>query len=259
MLRCADDAAIASGDPLQLASFPLVPYSNRIAGGTFDWQEQKFELKRNFDPEPHAIHGVGWQMPWVVTEQSETHCVLTFQHDGDSRWHWPFSAKQTFALTENALVLELETVNLHHAPTPLAFGHHPYFDQHGAYLAFEANQIYLSASDGLPTERVIPAGDFDFSKGEAVKGRNIDNCYSGWRGEARIVWKNRSLGLVITSDMPAAVVYIPPDSDAFCFEPVPHVNDALNRPEDRPAMPVIAPGSSFCSTITMTAIAAEQI
>lgn len=259
MLRRADNAAIASGDPLRFASFPLVPFSNRIADGKFDWQGEQIEIDPNFAPEPHAIHGVGWKMPWEISEQSETRCVLSYDHKADSRWHWPFSATQTITLCEDSLEIGLEAVNLCNKPTPLAFGHHPYFDQHSAYLAFEAAQVFILGADGLPTHSDAPSGQFDFSHGERVEGNDIDHCYGGWTGEARIIWQSRPLGLVITSNMPAAVVYIPKGGDAFCFEPVPHINNALNRPNDEPSMPVIQPGGSYRSTITMAAIIAEQI
>ena len=259
MLRRADDAAIASGDPLQFASFPLVPFSNRIAKGKLDWQGVRIEIDPNFAPEPHAIHGVGWKMPWEVSELSETHCILSFNHKADSRWPWPFSATQTFTLSEYTLELALEAVNLCDKPRPLAFGYHPYFDQSSAYLTFDAERVFMSDTDGLPTDSVAPTGALDFSKGERVEGHDIDHCYAGWNGKARIVWQDRALGLVVTSSMPAAVVYIPPGGNAFCFEPVPHINNALNRPGDEPTMPVIQPGRSYRSTIKMTAIAAEQI
>lgn len=259
MLRRTDDAAIASGDPLRLASFPLVPFSNRIADGKFDWRGDAFQIEPNFPPEPHAIHGVGWKIPWRVSEQLEAHCVLSLLHKADRSWHWPFSAKQTVTVSENTLKIVLEAVNLCVEPTPLAFGHHPYFDQHDAYLAFNADQVFISDADGLPTHSETPSGAFDFSKGKRVEGHDIDHCYGGWNGEARIIWRGRPLGLVITSNMAAAVVYIPERGDAFCFEPVPHINDALNRPEAQPAMPVILPGDTYRSTITMTAIAARPI
>lgn len=259
MLRRADDSAIASGDPLRFASFPLVPFSNRIADGSFEWGDEQIKIDPNFAPEPHAIHGVGWEMPWEVSEQSDTRCVLTFHHKANSRWHWPFSATQTIFLTEDTLKIALEAVNLCDEATPLAFGHHPYFDQQNAYLAFEAAQIFMSGADGLPTHSETPSGNFDFSKGECVEGKNIDHCYSGWNNEARIIWQGRPLGLVITSNMPAAVVYIPKGDEAFCFEPVPHINNALNRPNDEPQMPVIQPGSSYRATITLAALAADRV
>src|SRR5258708_3581235 len=59
LLRTASAASLAAADPLGMASFPLVPYSNRIANASFMWEGSAVTLRRNFLPEVHAIHGVG--------------------------------------------------------------------------------------------------------------------------------------------------------------------------------------------------------
>jgi galactose mutarotase-like enzyme len=76
-----------------------------------------------------------------------------------------------------------------------------------------------------------------------------------WDGRARIAWEGRPLELLITSDLPAAVVYIPKGEDRFCFEPVPHCNNALNREDADPPMPVVAPGEEFTAVIRFEAVA----
>jgi aldose 1-epimerase len=256
MLRRADAAAIASGDPLAMASFPLVPFSNRIGYARFMWGGREIELTPNFAPEPHAIHGTGWKEAWAVTERGDSHCLLTLRHDADLLWPWSFEASQRFVLNDGALEIRLSAVNRADQPVPLAFGHHLYFDSGGAQLTFAASSVLMSGDDALPTEAIAPAGQFDFNNGGAVAGRNVDHCYADWDGRARIQWTSRPLALEITADMAAAVVYIPPGGSAFCFEPVPHINNALNRPRDLPAMPIIAPGESFAATIGLQAVKA---
>src|SRR5579863_307743 len=54
MFRAANAASIAARDVFGMASFPLVPYSNRIAQGKFEWNGHLFTLARNFPPEPHS-------------------------------------------------------------------------------------------------------------------------------------------------------------------------------------------------------------
>jgi aldose 1-epimerase len=184
---------------------------------------------------------------------------LTLEHDADDHWPWPFSATQEITLQDNSLDLTLSAVNQADCATPLGFGHHPYFDQDGAYMFFKAERLLLSGDDSLPTLAVPPEGMFDFSAGEPIEGRDIDHCYSGWDGETRIIWEGRDLGVIVRSTLEAAVVYILAGGDAFCFEPVPHVNNALNRPDDRPSMQVIDPGCSYTSCISMTALTAKDI
>jgi aldose 1-epimerase len=253
MLRHADAAAIASGEPLSLASFPLVPFSNRIGYARFTWEGRQIEIARNFAPEPHAIHGVGWKDAWEIVDKGDRHIVLHLHHEADARWPWSFAATQSYHLENGSLTIKLSAANLANEPAPLAFGHHPYFDQEHASLSFVASGVLMNGVDALPTDEVSPEGQFDFRGGGDVHGRDIDHCYAGWDGRARISWAGRPLALEITADMKAAVVYIPKDGSAFCFEPVPHINNAINRPQDLPNMRTISPGASLTNTICLTA------
>jgi aldose 1-epimerase len=255
MLRSASASAIADGNLLGMATFPLVPYSNRIGDGTFLWDGQTIQLAKNFAPEPHAIHGVGWQRAWLVADHGADTVTLTLSHLGDESWPWPFEAEQRIIVSARQLDLILAVRNLANHAAPLAFGHHPYFDQANATLHFAADTVWLSGDDGLPTTPIAPSYRFDFNDGALVEGRDIDRCYAGISGAAQVTWADRPLALEIASSpqLNAAVVYIPKDGDAFCFEPVPHVNNALNLPSAVPAMPVITAGDSFQTKITLRA------
>jgi aldose 1-epimerase len=245
ILRVPDSGAIASGNPLMLASFPLVPYSNRIGNAQFAWNERTVHLTANFAPELHAIHGVGWTSQWRVAAIEPHSCTLAIEHDADDQWPFAFAASQSFELHDGALKITSIAINKSTQPAPLGF------DQQGASLRFKAEAVLMNGPDALPLDAAAPTGQFDFGKGGAVTGRNIDHCYADWDGHAEIRWEDRPLALQMSSDMKAAVVYIPAGGAAFCFEPVPHVNNALNRPDLAPAMPVIQPDASFVSTIVM--------
>jgi aldose 1-epimerase len=256
MLRTASESGIAARNPFATAGFPLVPYSNRIGQGSFEWRGQHMTLARNFPPEPHAIHGVGFERPWQLQTHERDSVELRLSHRPDAAWPWAFDARQRISLTDDLLILEFDAVNLEPQAVPLAFGHHPYFPRAGARLTFHAQGVWLAGDDGLPRELVKPAGPFDFSKGSAVEDADIDHCFTGWNGVAIIAWpdKKQALGITVSRELSSAVVYIRPDLDAFCFEPVAHINNALNRHDRESAMPVIAPGESFEASIRFRAI-----
>jgi len=60
---------------------------------------------------------------------------------------------------------------------------------------------------------------------------DLDNCYDGWSGPARI--RDERLSLRMTSSLQHAVVYTPPNRDFFCVEPVSHVNNALGSDDPK--------------------------
>ena len=50
-------------DLYKLASFPMVPWSNRISGGGFAHQGRFHPMRPNRAGEPYPIHGDGWLQP----------------------------------------------------------------------------------------------------------------------------------------------------------------------------------------------------
>ncbi len=259
MMRSAGAASLAAADPFGLASFPLVPYSNRIGNGRFEWDGQLVSLARNFFPEPHSIHGVGFQRPWSVQSRTADTAVLDLVYRPGSGWPWPFHAQQRISLDDGMLTIEMSAVNLADRAVPLAFGHHPYFPREGATLQFRAQGVWMVGDDGLPSLLVKPFDKFDYSTAMPVTRGDIDHCFTGWDGLARIAWRDqpRALEIAASEELPNAVVCIRSDLDGFCFEPVPHVNNALNRRDRDSAMPVIEPGKAFGASIRFRAVALD--
>jgi aldose 1-epimerase len=256
MMRTASAPDVAARDAFGMGSFPLVPYSNRIGRGQFDWNGQAHRLTPNFAPETHAIHGIGFDRAWAVDNLTAAGVTLSLDHPGGADWPWPFSAEQIVSVSGDSLSIIMRARSHAAIPVPLAFGHHPYFDRAGAQLGFQAERVWMSDRNGLPTHAIAPIANFDFSCITDVADHDVDHCFTGWTGPAQIRWKGRALGLDITASpsLAAAVVYIPPGGTTFCFEPVPHVNNALNMPGVEPAMPIIAPGAQFEAHINFRSV-----
>lgn len=244
-----------SADPLDMASFPLVPYANRIAQGRYGVDGQSYQLPRNFGDHPHSIHGFGWQLPWQVLEQSGQEAWLAHRHAGDAGWPWPYCAQQHVRLNADALDVTLSVRNLGEAPMPCGLGFHPYFALHaGTMLRFRADTLWLSTPDMLP-DRAVPADTLGhWSQGAAVAGDSlIDNAYGGWDGTA-IVDRGDGIRLTLRAqDADHLHLFRPPGGDFFCLEPVSHMPDAINREQ---GMAMLAPGAT--QTLTMT-LAVEEI
>ncbi len=255
LLRGAAPSSLAAADPFGMAAFPLVPYSNRIGNAAFTWDSKVVRLTRNFPPEPHSIHGVGFKRAWRVLDSTSDSALLQFIHKPDAAWPFAFEARQRIVVTANSLSLELSAVNLAGHPAPLAFGHHPYMPWHEAQLQFRAQRVWLTDDEGLPSLSAKPFGKFDYCEPMPVARGNIDHCYSGWDGTARVSWpgKKWTLSLQATEELRHAVVCIRDSQEMLCFEPVPHMNNAINRREPENAMPNIAAGATFRTGIVFSA------
>ncbi len=232
-----------STDPLAMASFPLVPYANRIAEGRFRFGGRDFRLPLNFGDHPHSIHGLGWTAPWTVEAVAQDSVQLTHRHDGGDGWPWAYQAEQHIAVTPDALDMVLTVRNVSEETMPVGLGFHPYFQADAATrLQFDAASLWLSTPDMLPNREVAADTLGNWPEGEPVMGDSlIDNVYGGWSGSATMVRGDGARLVLTASGAPWLHVYRPPHSYDFCLEPVSHMPDAINRPQ---GMDLLEPGGS---------------
>jgi aldose 1-epimerase len=239
VLRSRDDAALAK--PREAASFPLVPYSNRLGYRRFRWHGHDYTTAPNFDGNAmHSLHGVAWRRRWQVESVGATEAALRYQHEPDADWPFAFSVDQRVVLDADALTLHLVVRNNSAAPQPIGLGWHPYFPKRSrSRLHVECTERWDSDPTGLPTRRVAQPGiDAD------VAHLSFDNCFEGWRGAVRI--RDEKLSLKLSSSLPYLVVYTPPQHDYFCVEPVSHVNNAIHMADPLAhGLRSLAPQSSF--------------
>lgn len=232
LLRPASESAIAGTFAPDLGCFPLVPFSNRIAGARFTFRGREIVLPT--DPgSPHCIHGHGWSSHWQAERLSEHAVRLHYRHEPDS-WPWAYEAVQTIALTGSGLAVALELVNLSDEVMPAGIGLHPYFPKPpDTIVATRVETMWESDETILPrTRRALPA-HLRFADGLAMDGIVLDNGFTGWDGFARISWPSLGYRLELRAEGPFGhlIVYAPRDEGYLCLEPVSHMTDAVNRPE----------------------------
>lgn len=252
-LRPASAAALAAGDPSGMANFPLLPFCNRIRDGRFRFMERDIALPANAPPSPHALHGVGWQLPWTVQSHDASAAVLTLAQPAGA-WPWAFAATQRLRLSARGLCLTLEVRNLDQTPMPLGLGFHPYLPQRdSARLRLSSAAMWDSDSALLPTRLLQPPVLAQLREGVAAAELLLDNNFTGWDRHARIDFAAatdapaRSLLLRASAPLDYVVIYAPPASDFFCVEPVSNCTDFPNFPPQQRADvggSILAPGAS---------------
>lgn len=162
----------------QSSSYVLVPYSNRIGHACLHWAGARYPLTPNNAPEPHTIHGIGWQHPWQVQETTPHSALLSFQHQADDAWPFDFAAWQGFALADQSLTLTLRITNQSNVPAPVGLGWHPYFvKREPCHISFEAKSRWEMSEEKLPTRR-LPVDGLDTD----CCNLDIDHCFDGWGG-----------------------------------------------------------------------------
>ncbi|MEG3088913.1 aldose 1-epimerase [Sphingomonas sp. PB4P5] len=221
---------VGARDPLSLASFPLVPYANRIANGAFSFESERHVVPLNYPGQAHPLHGVGWLSAWSVTASDATSATLAHAHAPDDAWPWRYAATQCIALDPSGLSVTLTLENTGDDVMPYSLGFHPYFARAGvATLAFVATGVWQADGAMLPTQLAAPDTLGDWSRGAPLaRAALIDHCYTGWGGHATITHDDGAITLAGTGT-PLLHFYLPPSQDFFCLEPVTAMPDAVNR------------------------------
>ncbi len=256
-LRPTSRAALAAGDPLELASFPLFPYCNRIRDGRFTFEGVSWQLPMGEGMLRHALHGHAWKRPWQIAKRTANTVELVFRHEpsplagtaSEPGWPFRYEARQRIVLDADGLSIHLSVCNLDTRPMPCGFGHHPYYPRSAGTRIETGVRAMWASDDALLPVALAPHPAVDALKqGLVIDGFSLDNNFTGWNREARIVWpdEHRSLTLVAEAPLDCFVLYSPSDQPFFCAEPVSNTTDWLNL--DVPVADkggcVLAPGES---------------
>lgn len=222
----------APGQVLDAASFPLVPFVNRVRGGRFTFRGREIRLAPNMAGDPNPLHGQGWLAPWHVEAASRTQALLSYSHEA-GEWPWDYEARQHFRLDERGLGVSLACRNLSDEPMPCGLGQHPYFHcTDETLIDTEVSHVWTIDEHVLPVEKVAATGPFDLRE-RPVCGQDLDHGFGGWGGTASIRTPGLSFETIMSSpDAAFFQLYSPAEGGIFVAEPVTHANAAMNEPEE---------------------------
>ena len=243
---------------LAAASFLMVPYSNRIAQGTFTFAGQKYKLQNASN---HAIHGDVRKRPWTIAQQDTDRLVCTFESvDFESvNWPWPFAVRAEYELDGPALRQRLVIENRADRPMPAGCGWHPFFNRAptptdtAVHLEFQVESAYPDGyGNRIPSGPAEPLGYHqDFRAAKPLAPNNfLDTCFHGYDGGGHIAWP--ASGIRVRFACSAActhlILYNPKGKPYFAVEPVTNANDGVNlhtRGDQTSGIAVLQPGQAL--------------
>ncbi|KQR74715.1 aldose epimerase [Burkholderia sp. Leaf177] len=254
-LRPASPEALAARNPLGMASFPLLPYCNRLRDARFVFNGEAVDLSQDGNAFDHALHGHAWRRPWDVLAVSANACELSLTHEpsGEAAHHWPYryKATQRIELTDvGNLQVTLAIHNLSDKPMPFGMGHHPYYPRTpSTRIHTRVRAMWHATPDLLPTmlgahESVEMLASKDGMPADAF---DLDNNFAGWSRSATIEWPDENRSVTLTAEPPFnhMVLYAPAaHPDLLCVEPVSNTVDFLNLdvPQEDKGGGVLQPG-----------------
>jgi aldose 1-epimerase len=239
---------------LDAASFPLVPFSNRIRGGRFSFRSRNVTLAPNMEGDSSPLHGQGWLAAWEMLRSNWCSAELRFVHES-GEWPWRYEARQGFRLDPDGLDLRLICRNLSDEPMPCGLGLHPYFPCTGeTRIDTGVTHAWTIDDQVLPVDKVPAEGRYDLADRLAC-GQDLDNGFGGWSGSARMTTPGLKFETAMSSpDSHFFQLYSPAAGGLFVAEPVSHANAALNAPEEawpELGMRVLEPGAEMGLTMRL--------
>ena len=223
------------GNPEKCASFPLVPWSNRIRDGVLQFRGRTWQLAHTAS-DATAIHGAVREFTWGVADRTSSSVDLELDTTGLTgvNFPWHFRSRISYALSESALAVSTTIENVDSEPFPAGFGHHPYFQRRllpgrpDAVLQVPAERAY--ALDHAIA--VGPAGDVpvraDYRSPRPLGSAFVDDVLTARRpGEPiRIHYPEQGVEVSLDADdaFEHVVLYVPRGRAYFAVEPVTNVN-----------------------------------
>lgn len=218
-------------DALEAGCFPLVPFANRIRGGSFTYAGRTIRLTPNMAGDRNPLHGQGWRGSWQPAV-SPNGIELVFDHQA-GEWPWDYQARQCIELTDNTLTIVLSCRNLSAEPMPCGLGLHPYFPcSESTVLNTQVTHAWTVDKDVLPVKRMAAIGRYDLRQ-RRICSQGLDNGFDGWGRQAQLSWHDRGLAVkMVAENADRFQVYSPARGGIVVIEPVQNANASLNRPQE---------------------------
>ena len=203
--------------PTYWGCYPMVPWPGRLEHGRIPTTDGEVRLEQNRPPA--AIHGLGFETPWVVLEHSDTRVTMSCELRGRG---WPFGGetRQTLRLDPTGLDLELEVGGYTRAG-PAGLGWHPWFARPRTgdlEVTVDAAGVLVLDRDLIPTGEVRAlTAEEDLRSGPTLRDRRLDHVYVDAIGPAMLRW--RDLELRIDFDRPLCTVVVHTPERGVCIEP----------------------------------------
>jgi aldose 1-epimerase len=251
---------ITSFDPHawpKAGAFPMLPFSNQLAGGRFTWAGQHVQLELS-PGATHALHGVAHRMPWEVVSACDSSASLRYRHaSGTGGWPWPFEAKLDIHLSSDSIEVRLSIRNVGDTAAPAALGWHPYHPYPSASSGGEGRltqgpgddsgrrsadrrALSLVGGPGCPVGSfgVAPSADpttvrIAEHNWDAASLPSQTTAFECWDGRLSLRLASTHCLIVKSTSCPYLVLHVPSTGsrmpDYLCLEPVTLLPGALKR------------------------------
>jgi len=182
----------------------LIPWPNRIADGTYEFDGRAYHLPLTEPEAGNAIHGLVRWRQWSPREKQANRVVM--EHVLNPQPGFPFTLELTieYALSDGGLSVHTLARNVGDRPCPFGAGAHPYLTLQtdpvdSLVLRVPAATMLESDDRGIPTgSRPVAGTDYDFRESREIGTTVLDHAFTDLErdadGIARATLDDRSQG-----------------------------------------------------------------
>ncbi|BCU66900.1 aldose epimerase [Sulfolobales archaeon HS-7] len=204
----------------------LLPFANRIKGGSYEFEGVVYELSKN--REGNAIHGFGKDVKWEFERITENTVRLRTVLENPGYPSLLLSKiEYRFASSDVQVSYEIRNIGMKNAP--LTVGAHPYFVVNEDWKVIAKGKKYLSQNN-IPTGQTVDVN---------LDGNgNFDDCFL-IQGEVKLTSSHLTV-ILERQEMPYVQIYTGVNG-AVAIEPMSGIPDAFHngigltilKPEER--------------------------
>jgi aldose 1-epimerase len=171
--------------PPNAAGAVLVPWPNRLRGGTYTFAGQSYQVPITEVSRSNANHGLARWIRW--TPKAVDGAAVTLAVDIPPQGGWPFELRVevSYALhPEHGLAVTAVARNHGVGKAPFGMGFHPYLALHGGRLddvtlRIPAEQRLITDETLLPVGAQAVAGPYDLRHGRKLGAHRLDDAFTG--------------------------------------------------------------------------------
>ncbi|MFF2347076.1 aldose 1-epimerase family protein [Pseudarthrobacter sp. NPDC058119] len=166
----------------------LIPWPNRISGGSYNWEGRRLQLDLSEPDKGGAIHGLTRWRNWTVRHHTEDAISFTYTLHSCQGWPWVLDCRLDYQLGDGGLSVRTTSVNCSPEPCPYGTGAHPYLSTGvGQPGSIDSALVQVPGRTFLPVDgRGIPTGheqvdgtEYDLGELQQLGERHIDVAYTG--------------------------------------------------------------------------------
>ncbi|MGP8215586.1 MAG: aldose 1-epimerase [Bacteroidia bacterium] len=220
----------------------LSPFPNRINEGKYTFRGKEYQLNKNAPP--HALHGLCWNIPFAVREQSITGNFARLVLEADYKalqkgFPFTYHIEIEYTLEENNFKCSTKILNTYEHPIPVGDGWHPYFTLGSTIsnlkLQLPPNKQLEMSNSLIPTGNYLPGRFFSPT---LLNETLLDDCFelevSAGIAETRLIDEQKNICLVIWQEAGSKgygfiQAYTPQDRNSIAIEPMSCAPDAFNN------------------------------